>query len=190
MFLRTFTALALATLSATAAAQKIDINLSQDSARFTYISLIGGSTFGRTEMNIGVLYNEDKNSALDIGLHVIDVAGSKTPGLQVGVGPRLYYVTSDKPEASGASVALGGKLSYKFPSLQRLSLGASFYYAPSITSILDSENMSEFGLRVAYEILPTASAYIGHRNLGMSFDGDIGHETIDSTTYVGMDIAF
>ena len=190
MFKRTLTALVLVTLSASAAAQKIDINLSQDSARFSYISLVGGSTYGRTELNFGLLYNEDDNSALDIGLHVIDVAGSKTPGLEVGVGPRFYYVSLDKPDADGAAIALGGHLRYKLPSVPRLALHGSAYYAPSITSTMDADNLYEFGFRIAYELLPTADAYIGYRRLRAKFDEGIKSQTIDSGAFFGVRFAF
>ena len=92
-------------LSTTASAQRLDITLKQDSARFSYITLIGGSTFGRTEMNTGLLYNEDKNMAVDVGLQVIDVAGSKTPGLELGVGPRFYYLRHDDTDSDAAAIA-------------------------------------------------------------------------------------
>ena len=96
--------------STTASAQKVDVTLSQESARLTYITLVGGSNFGRTEMNYGVLFNEDDNGVFDVGLQVIDVAGSKTPGLELGVGPRFYYLRNDKYDVNAAAVALGGYL--------------------------------------------------------------------------------
>ena len=148
MFVRVLTTFVLLTVSFGASAAKFDINLNQDSARFVYSSLIGGSTFGRTEMSAGLLYNEDKNSVWELGLQVIDVAGTKTPGLEVGVGPKLYYFTSDKPDASGGAIALGGNLHYKFTQLQRLAISGTLYYAPSITATLDADSFFEAGLPV------------------------------------------
>jgi hypothetical protein len=177
-------------LSASASAQRLDINLKQDSARFTYITLIGGSTFGRTELNAGILYNEDDNSATDIGLQVIDVAGSKTPGLELGVGPRFYYLKHDDTDSSAAAIALGGQLRYKIPSVQRLSIVGRLFYAPSITSTLDADNMYEGGLGVSYEILPTANLYVNYRKIRAKFNKGVGAETIDSGTVVGMDFTF
>lgn len=184
------TCLILFLASSTASAQKIDINLSQKSARMTYISLVGGSNFGRTEMNVGLLYNEDDNAVLDVGLQVIDVAGSKTPGLELGVGPRLYYLTNDKYNVDGAAIALGGHMRYKLPSIQRLALRGTLYYAPSITSTMDADNMYEIGLGVAYELLPTADVYLTHRRIRAKFNKGVGTETIDSSVSVGIKVAF
>ena len=177
-------------LSATANAQKIDITLKQDSARFSYITLIGGSTFGRTEMNTGLLYNEDKNTAVNIGLQVIDVAGSKTPGLELGVGPRFYYLRHDEADVDAAAIALGGQLRYKLPSVQRLSFIGSAFYAPSITATLDADSMYEIGLGVAYELLPTANAYLLYRRIRADFTKGVGAENLDSGVSLGMSFTF
>ena len=179
-----------ALVSTTASAQRIDVTLKQDSARFSYVSLIGGSTFGRTEMNTGILYNEDDNMAVDIGLQVIDVAGSKTPGLELGVGPRFYYLRHDVKDSDAAAVALGGQLRYKLPSVQRLSLVASAFYAPSITSTLDAHTMHEIGMGVAYELLPTANIYVTYRRIRADFTKSIGSQNIDSGVSLGMNFTF
>lgn len=190
MFARILTTILLILLSTSASAQRVDINLKQDSARFTYITLIGGSTFGRTELNAGILYNEDGNQVADIGLQVIDVAGSKTPGLELGVGPRFYYMKHDDTDSSAAAIALGGQLRYKIPSVQRLSILGRLFYAPSITSTLDAKNMYEMGLGISYEILPTANIYVNYRKIRADFTSGVGAETIDSGGVVGMDFTF
>jgi hypothetical protein len=191
VFARNLTALVLLTVStAGVAAQKLDVNLSNDSARFNYVQLVGGSTFGRTEMNAGFLYNEDKNSLFDIGLHVIDMAGSKTPGLEVGVGPKFYYGTSKKKSADVAAIALGGRLRYKIPSVQRVYFAGSAYYAPSITSTLDADNLFEIGVRVGYELLPTANAYVGWRKVRVDYTKHIGSVNLDQGYFVGLDFTF
>lgn len=182
--------LTVTTLSATASAQRLDITLKQDSARFSYVTLIGGSTFGRTEMNTGLLYNEDENLAVDIGLQVIDVAGSKTPGLELGVGPRFYYLHHDDTDSNAAAVALGGQLRYKMGSVQRLAFIGSAFYAPRITSTLDANNMYEFSAGIAYELLPTANVYLLYRRIRADFTKGIGSENIDNGTSIGLSFTF
>lgn len=177
-------------ISTTALAQRLDINLSQTSARFSYVSLVGGSNYGRTEMNFGLLYNEDDNGAFDIGLQVIDVAGSKTPGLELGVGPRFYYLTHDKTSSDGAAIALGGHLRYKIPSVPRLAIRGNVYYAPSITSTMDADGMSEVGLGISYELLPTADVYLKYRKIRAKFNKGVGSETIDSGGVIGVSFSF
>ena len=179
-----------ALISGNASAQRLDINLKQDSARFSYITLIGGSTFGRTEMNTGILYNEDNNLAANIGLQVIDVAGSKTPGLELGVGPRFYYLKHDKSHSNGAAIALGGHLRYKLPSVPRLSFTGRLFYAPSITATLDSDSMYETGVGISYEILPTANVYVHYRRIHADFTSNVGGKTIDNGTVLGVNFTF
>lgn len=177
-------------LSTSANAQRIDITLKQDSARFSYISLIGGSTFGRTEMTTGLLYNEDDNLAADVSLQVIDVAGSKTPGLELGVGPRFYYLKHDASDSDAAAIAIGGQLRYKLSSVPRLSLLGVGFYAPSITSTLDADSMYEIGLGLSYELLPTSSVYITYRRIEADFTDGVGSEDIDDGVSLGVNFTF
>lgn len=190
MFARTLIVFALILVSTAASAQRVDVTLKQDSARFSYISLIGGSTFGRTEMRAGILYNEDSNMAADIGLQVIDVAGSKTPGLELGVGPRFYYLKHHDSDSSTAAIALGGQLRYKLPSVQRLAFIGNAYYAPSITTTLDADSMYEIGVGVGYELLPTANVYLSYRRIRADFTKGVGSENIDNGVSLGFDFTF
>lgn len=190
MYTRTLTTVLLLIASFGASAAKLDINLNQESARFNYYALIGGSTYGRTEMNAGLLYNQDKNMLLEVGLQVIDVAGSKAPGLEIGVGPRLYYFITDIPDASGVAIALGGDLRYNLPQVQRLALQGTVYYAPSITSTLDADSFFEFGTRVAYEILPTANVYLGYRRIRVGYTKGKGSHTLDDSAMFGINFSF
>jgi YfaZ precursor len=187
---RTLITLSLILLSTAASAQRLDINLKQDSARFSYITLIGGSTFGRTELNAGLLYNEDGNKVANIGLQVIDMAGSKTPGLELGVGPRFYYLKHNNADSSAAAIALGGQLRYKIPSVQRLSLIGKLFYAPSITTTLDADSMYELGMGASYELLPTANIYVHYRRIRADFTKGVGKENIDSGVVVGVNFTF
>ena len=192
MLNRTLIALLLLIISTAASAQKLDLSLSPDTARFSITNLIGGTSFGRTELTAGFLFNEDDNTVFDIGLQVIDLAGTKTPGLEIGVGPRLYFVSMDNPNADGAALALGGNLRYKSPDIQRLAFYGDFYFAPGITSFMDADGMTEFGLRVAYEIHPTADAYVGYRRIRMEVDkaGFDGSKTVDSGIFLGIRLAY
>lgn len=177
-------------LIGSASAQSLDINLNQDSARFIYSSLVGGSNYGRTELSAGFLYNESDNVLFDLGLQVIDVAGSKTPGLEIGVGPRAYYVTSDEYDAAGVAVALGGNLRYKLAQAPRMAFHGTAYYAPSITSTLDVESLFESGLRISYEMLPTANVYLGYRRIRVDLGKPVNSITIDKGAIFGMKFVF
>lgn len=196
MLFRILIAGTLLVVSFGASAARLDANLNQDSARFTYYTLVGGSNYGRTEMDAGLLYNKKKNTLWEVGVQVIDVAGTKTPGLEIGVGPRLYFMTLDKKvtgkssDSSGASIALGGNLRYKLQQVPRLYFHGTLYYAPSITSTLDTDTFLEAGFRVGYEILPTANVYLGLREVRVKFTKGIGEKTLDDSAMVGMSFSF
>lgn len=183
-------AFSLVAVSTGAMAQKMDINLGGESARFIYSSLMGGSTFGRSEVSAGLLYNEDKNSMFDLGLQVIDMAGSKTPGLELGLGPKFFYANYDRADTSAAGIALGGSMRLKLASAPRVNFGATAYYAPSITSTLDGDTYLELGFRIGYDLLPTATAYVGARKIRISLDKGKGTHDLDDTAMVGMKFAF
>lgn len=180
----------LLAVSGTAMAQKLDINLGGESARFTYSSLVGGSTFGRSEMSAGLLYNEDENFLFDLGLLVIDMAGSKTPGLELGVGPKFFYANFDRADTSAAGIALGGSMRLKPASVPRLNFVATAYYAPSITSTLDGDTYLETEFRIGYDLLPTATAYIGFRKIRISLDKNKGTDDLDKTGMAGLKFSF
>ena len=195
MLFRILIAGTLLAVSVSASAARLDANLSQDSARFNYYTLVGGSNYGRTEMNAGLLYNNDKNTLWELGIQVIDVAGTKTPGLQIGVGPKVYFMTSSKSktndkDAQGLSIALGGNLRYNIPRVPRLYLHGMLYYAPSITSTLDANSFLEVGFRVGYEILPTANVYLGLRQVKVRYTKGIGDKKLDDSAMVGMSFTF
>jgi len=173
-----------------ATAQGMDINLGNKSASFRYNAFVGGSTFGRTELNFGFLYNSDKNRYGDVGLLVVDQAGSKAPGLEVGIGPKVMFLWDNDRDAKGAVIALGGRLNYKPQKLNRLRAGLEGYYAPNITSFIDSKSAYYLEARLGYEVLPTATAYIGYRRIYGSFNKDYGSGTLDNTGMLGIQFRF
>ncbi|MCF6209421.1 MAG: YfaZ family protein [Gammaproteobacteria bacterium] len=176
--------------SSLAMAQSLDINLGDKSASFRYNAFVGGSTFGRTELNFGVLYNEDKNRYADIGLLVVDTAGSKAPGLEVGIGPKVMFLWENDRDAKGTAIALGGRLNFKPQKMKRLRLGLEGYFAPSITSFQDIDNAYTLEGRVGYEILPTATAYVGYRSIRASLNKNQGTQTIDQGAFLGIQLFF
>jgi hypothetical protein len=174
------------TFSSHATAASLDLNLNNKSAQLRLATVIGGTTMGRTQTSIGFLYNDDEKYVLDLGLLVIDVAGSKSPGLEIGVGPKLYFADGDKGEA--VAIGLGGQLRYKIPALQRINFGLEGYYAPDIVAFAEANNMYEVGFRIGYEILPTADVYAGYRRIRAEFDK--GDETLDESLMLGFKLSF
>jgi len=180
-------------VSSTSFARGADINLASNAAQFKYTTLVGATNYGRTEMTVGFLYNEDHNDHNvlgEVGLLVIDEAGTKTPGLELGVGPKLWFGTLDKADANLAALGLGGQIRFKSMGAPRWVYGASLYYAPSIVAFIDADNMVEYELRVEYELLPTANAYVGYRNIKADIHNYKKSTEIDDSFIVGLRFKF
>ena len=144
-------------------ARSLDFNLSAESAQIKYATLVGASNFGRTEFGLGFLYHEDKNYLGEVSLLVIDEAGTKSPGLELGVGAKFYYAYADKPDLSVSAIGLGGQFRYRHTSAPRIIYGAALFYAPGIVTFQDGDQLFEADVRIEYEILPTANIYGGYR---------------------------
>ena len=178
-----------AMISSSLYARTFDINLSSDAAQFKYASLIGATNYGRTELGFGFLYNEDDNMLGEISLLVIDEAGTKSPGLELGVGPKLYIADPDDPSIDFVAIGLGGQLRYKNLNVPRVVYGASLFYAPSIVSFGDADQMYEFDMRIEYELLPTANIYLGYRSIQADIKNRKDIE-IDESAMIGLQFKF
>ena len=176
-------------LSSATFARTFDINLGSDAAQFKYGTLVGATNFGRTEMTVGFLYNDDDNYLTEVALLVIDEAGTKTPGLELGVGPKFWFGGADDADVDIGAIGLGGQIRYKNMNMPRVVYGASLFYAPSIVSFLDADDMIEFDLRVEYELLPTANVYLGFRSIEADIK-DANDVEIDESVIIGLRFKF
>jgi hypothetical protein len=175
--------------SSASLARSFDINLSDSAAQFRYSSLVGATNYGRTEMTLGVLYNEDDNYLAEVALLVIDEAGTKTPGLELGVGPKLWIGGSDNSDVEIGGIGLGGQVRYKNLNSPRIIYGASLFYSPDIVAFLDAETILEYDIRIEYELLPTANVYLGYRNIESDIKNRKNVE-IDESVIIGLRFKF
>lgn len=186
MKLRALIAAVICGIASQAHATTVDVALSDDNARFSLSSFVSGFSEGRTIMNTSYFYNTDNDNIVDVGLHMIDVVGSKTPGLQVGVGFQAYY--SHLTDHKGLALSLGGIISYRAPQLQRVNFVLHGHHAPSITSYMDTDKLSEYGVSIEYSLLPQADVYIGYRSIEIT-DQDLTLN-MDDSGHIGLRITF
>lgn len=168
-------------------ARELDINVGSDLIRITYISPLEGADYGRKDITFGGFYNKDDNYFFDTSLLIIDEAGNKFPGLELGIGPKAYLGQTKTEEYLTFGIA--GLINYRLSSINRLILSGSGYFSPSIISFMDANQMWEFEVRAAYEIIPSANIYVGYRKIEVDVNIP-GERTVDDEFHFGFKMAF
>jgi hypothetical protein len=192
MSLRSLVSVSLLVLSSTAFADTVDINLRDSSVQMQYKSSFARDPLGKTEFHMGVLYAGKNNVMGDIGLLVKDELGNNAPGFSVGVGIKavLARVKDKSPAASDASaLALGAMLRYSPPTLRRMGLVGEIYASPNIVTFGDANRFIETNVRLEYEVIPSAVAYLGYRNVQFNLDNK-PNATLDEGPFLGVRISF
>lgn len=189
MRMRWFIGPVLALLSVAAQAQTVGVELSDTTAHFRYGMLVGGGQLGRSEVTAGFLYNTDESLLAELGLQVVDEAGTRAPGLEAGVGGKIIAARTSSPDHEMAGLALSAQLRYLIPPLERVAIGLEGAYAPDIVTVLDFNSFWELAARLEYEVLPTAAAYVGYRR----FAGELssgGTIEVDDSFRLGLRLRF
>ena len=182
----------MATVSTTALADTVDINLRDTSAQFQYISSLGRDPLGKTQFHAGALYVNKDNILGDFGLLVRDELGDNAPGFSVGVGIKgvVAKVTGNSTKVSDASaLSLGAMLRYSPPATQRLGIVGEIYASPNIVTFGDADRYVETNARLEYEIIPQAVAYIGYRKIGFGLK-TLPTAILDEGGFLGVRIWF
>ena len=172
-------------------ADDLDIQLSNDSARFTYAAEVFGGQFGPTDLEVGGYFNEDKDNLFHLGLLVRN--DTLDNPLIIGIGTRLYYADvgnhPGQTPATAAVISIGGELLYVPDAFNGFGVGFYYYVAPSVTSFQDADGFTEFGGIVNYAITEQASFYIGYRNIELDIENATNIE-VDSGFIFGFNLRF
>lgn len=191
MLPRRIVGLSLLIFCTTAMADTIDLNLRNSSAQFQYSSSMGREALGKTEFHFGALYssarNNSSNTLGELGILVKDEVGSQVPGFSVGVG--IKGLLAHTQGTNESAIAIGGLIRYSPPGLSRMGIIGQIYLAPDITTFGDANRYVETGLRVEYEVIPNAAAYIGYRNIYFNL-GNRANTTVDEGAFIGVRMSF
>jgi hypothetical protein len=183
-FLAVSTTLAINT---TAMADTLDINLRDSSAQVQYKSSMGRDALGKTEFHVGVLFAKQNNTLGDAGVLVKDEVGSSVPGFSVGVG--IKGLAAHTMGTNESALALGGMMRYSPPDAHRLGVVGLVYFSPNITTFGDADRFSETGIRVEYEVIPQAAAYLGYRKIRFGLNA-APNVILDEGIHVGVRLSF
>lgn len=187
MKLQKMVALGCALGTTSVLADSIDVNLHDKAIRGTYTMQLPNTKGLSAEA--GLLYAEDDNgdneTMLHGGLLVSGENWSQSGTFDIALGGRVVYASPGNVDL--LALAFGGRV--RFSPVPRLGIGGHFYYAPQITSMLDSEEYREVGLRLDYQILPQAFVYVGHRTIEADF-GTPGKWELDDDVHIGFKMTF
>jgi len=187
MKFRFFVALAMCMGTLHGYAAGVDINVSDDAARLTVqVPLTGNNIL----IDGSWLHHTDKGETLSIGGYLTGSAAGGNRPLTAGLGTRFYLTDYDKgSKEEGSSLTLGGFARYQFPQYDRVSIGGSLFYGPSVLSFGDSDEFYEVDLWAGYSVLRDGEVYLGWRRIKTDFDSD-GDTMIDTGVHVGLRARF
>ena len=190
MKLRVATVALLVAANTAVTAGELDISLSNDTAQVRYYAPMSHSKYGHTDFDLGALFTEADDLMVSAGMMMSGEAGSRSPGVHLGVGFRGYGVSFDNTTNDDLlALTLGGEVRFVPPSERRL--GIAFYgnFSPDITTFGDAEQFSDFGGRVEYEVLPEAAIYVGFRHIKAELERGPS-VTLDKGGHVGLRMKF
>ena len=165
-------------------AEVVDVNANDEAVRVTYIAQFESRGL---ELDIGWLHHDDDGDVGAIGLQIVDIGGQATGSWSVGLGGRLFYVTTDADDGSG--LGLGGHAGYRPRRLQRFEVAAHAFYSPSATSFGDAEEYLDAALTAGFWVLPRGKIYLGVREVRADFE-ERSSVTVDHGWHAGLRIGF
>lgn len=179
----------LLTCGGVASAQTLDLNMSNDSALFRYIVHDRDSSgLGNKEVDLGLVYTTDDAIVGMFGAQVVAEAGSRSPGLDAGLGLKLFGANT-KDNDSLFALTLGGQLHFVPPPWPRIGVSLQAYFSPDVVTFGDADKFVYVSSAVEYRVLPQAMVYLGYRKMRAGLE-DQGTVTVESGGHLGFQLEF
>lgn len=180
--------------AATVSAQTLDLNLNNDSAQFRYIVQdTDSSGFGNKQVDLGLVYSTDDVLVGMFGAQLVAEAGSRTPGLDAGLGLKLFGANADLDKQDDTvnlfALTLGGQLHFVPPPWPRIGVSLQGFFSPDVVTFGDADKFAYLGAGLEYRVLPQAMVYLGYRKMRAGIeDGD--NVTLESGGHFGFQLQF
>jgi hypothetical protein len=191
MPMRYLAAFFMLTASTAVLADAIDINLNNNTAQFQYGTATPTGVQGRSDLHLGLLYNNSNSVLVNAGLMVQNNIDNAT-GLSIGVGVEglAARIKDNPPTISNArAIALDGLVRFTPPAVPQLGFVGELHYAPNIITFGDATRYMLVATRAEFEITPQTLAYVGYRRILFGINN--GPEAVlDSGVNVGIKIGF
>ena len=177
-----------------ATAGAIDFRVGQDMAELNYLTQAASFGYGGADIGFGALINEHNDYIFNGAILVTGSSAGDVQGLHFGVGAKAYGGSIDGPgnanlDITGGAIAIGGKIRYIFPGSAPLAILAEGFYSPEVTSISEFDGLIEYRFALELEVTPSARAYVGYRNLEVTFRNDVDYE-VDDAAHIGVRFEF
>ena len=187
--LRKILAISLMSVTTLAAADTLDIGLSDTTAQFKYG--VASGLAGKSEIYAELMYN-DKNSIVGgVGLLVANDELT-VPGLTIGVGAKAIAATiKETPTRKNASAAaIGAQVRYELPVERRVAFSGEAYFAPRIITFGDAERYQQYGARAEFSISPQVQVYAGYRKTLFSMKSTNTDAVLINGPHIGVQLSF
>lgn len=172
-------------------ADMFDIQLSNNSGRFTYATEVFGGQYGPVDLETSLFFDQDNDKMADVGLMVRN--DTLDNPLIISVGTRAYYGDvgngDGQTHATFAAIAVGGELLFIPGNLGGLGLGVYYFVAPNVVTFMDADNFSEYGIRLNYAITKQADVSLGYQKMKVNLTDGTTLD-IDSSIFFGIGLRF
>jgi predicted porin len=187
--LRKILAISLMSVTSIAAADTLDIGLSNTTAQFKYG--VPSSLAGKSEIYAELMYNDANSVIGGMGLLVANDE-VQVPGLTIGVGAKAVAASIKwSPSRKTASaVALGAQVRYELPVERRIAFSGELYYAPQIITFGDADSYRQYGARAEFSISPQIQVYAGYRKTWFSLKNVNGDAVLINGPHLGVQFSF
>jgi len=187
--LRKILAICLMSVTTLAAADTLDIGLSNTTAQFKYG--VPSSIAGKSEIYAELMYNNANSVMGGVGLLVANDE-VKAPGLTIGLGAKAVAATiKGTPNRDNTSaLALGVQVRYELPVERRVAFAGEFYYAPEIITFGDAKQYQQFGARAEFSISPQMQVYAGYRKTSFTLKVSGNDVALINGPHIGMQLSF
>lgn len=174
------------TLSVAQAGGAVDLSLSNKAFRAAY-----GATMSQSGVHFDAawLHHEDDGDMAELGFHVVEARPSSR-NVYIGVGAKLHLAHLDRMDKDTGAVGVGGFFRYGLPVNPDVGIAGYIYYAPSVLSFSETENMINSDLRLQYSVIPSARVYAGYRYVGIRLEDGSKRHKLGNGFHLGLTIDF
>jgi hypothetical protein len=161
-------------------AKGLDIFLNNDTASVEYLTNMGGADVG-----MGFLFNTTGDWVAHGSMLIFGREYSRSNKIEGGLGGKAFL--ANVGGTSVVALGLGGQMTF-FPKSSKFGFGGYGYYAPQIVTS-GANNFFEYGIRAEYQMMETASVYLGLHHTKVELSASSSRQ-IDDGLHFGVNIRF